>query len=627
MLYFDIEANGLLNEATEMHCLHNYVDGALHRHNSKLSNLENGIKQIEEADEICAHNGLSYDGPLLKKLYPSITIPKIFDTIVASRLIFTNLTDIDYHLIRTGKLNHEEFKSMIGRHSLKAWGYRLGVLKGSFGEDADWSTWTQEMDDYCATDVKVLYKLKKFIDTKNYSPEALHIEHEVRRIINRQENFGFKFDVDGAMSLALKLEKEKKRLTEKLQSIISPWYINDKEFTPKRDNKTKGYVAGATFTRVKLNTFNPGSRPQIINRLQTLYGWIPTSFTDKGNPSIDDEVLQAMPYPIAADLREYLTLNKCLGTVATGEKAWLKKVKNGRIHGRVNTNGAVTGRMTHSNPNLGQVPSSKNIYGKQCRKLFIVDEGYILLGSDAKGIELRMLAGYMAKYDNGAYAEAVVNGDKKLGTDAHTLNMKAAGLFTRDAAKTFMYALLYGSGNANLGIIYLEDMPEDMRQDFNTKYPTGEPREEALKQLGGTAKNKLMAGLPALKQLKDSVEKAAKRGYLIGLDGRRIHIRENYRALNTLLQGASAVIMKKALMLLDDKLIAAGLKNSDMVNNVDYEFVANVHDEFQIQVREKHAKLVADLSDESFIEAGEHFNFQVKVEGEAQIGKNWSETH
>jgi DNA polymerase I-like protein with 3'-5' exonuclease and polymerase domains len=627
MLYFDIEANGFLNEATKMHCLHNYVDGALHRYNSDIGNLNDGLKQLEKAETICAHNGLGYDGPLVNKLFPNITLPKIFDTLVASRLIFTNLTDIDYHLIRTGKLVHDEFKSMIGRHSLKAWGYRLGVLKGTFGEEADWSEWTQEMDDYCATDVKVLYKLKKFIDSKNYSEEALHIEHEVRRIINRQENFGFKLDVDGAISLALELETGKNELTEKLQAVIKPWYMGGDEFTPKRDNKSTGYVAGAPHTKVKLNTFNPGSRKQIIDRLQTLYGWIPTKFTEKGNPSVDDEVLQAMPYDISEDLREYLTITKCLGTVATGDKAWLKKEQKSRIHGRVNTNGAVTGRMTHSNPNLGQVPSSKNKYGKACRKLFIVDVGYILLGADAKGIELRMLAGYMAQYDNGAYAEAVVNGNKSDGTDAHTLNMKAAGLFTRDGAKTFVYALLYGSGNANLGVIYLEDMPEEMRQDFNEKYPTGEPREEALKQLGGTAKNKLMTGLPALKQLKDAVEKAAARGFLIGLDGRRIHIRETYRALNSLLQGASAVIMKKALMILDDKLIAAGLKNSDMTDKVDYEFVANVHDEFQIQVLEEHAELVKVKSDECFIEAGEHFKFKVKIEGDAEVGNNWSETH
>lgn len=635
MLIFDAETNGLYDYVTEMHCLHIYdtQQKKLERYNSQDGNLRDSLIRLHKSKVICGHGIINFDIPMLKKLYPRWnTSATVVDTLTISRVIYTNIKDYDGYLMKHRKVP-EGFKKYYGRHSLAAWGMRLGVLKGDFGETTDWADWSQEMDDYCVQDIEVTQALLAHLMELSYSKEALKLEHQVAIIIQRQVQFGFKFDEANALLLREQLETESKPLIKLLREMVPAWYMPGKEFTPKRDNKSQGYIAGATLTKVKLNEFNPGSGPQIINRLKALYGWEPTLFTVNESPKIDTDTLRGLSYPPCKNLIEYGTLKKCLGYVSTGEKAWLKKVRNGRIHGKVNTNGAVTGRFTHSDPNLGQIPSAKKIeidphqWGKKCRALFTVTLGYILFGVDAKGIELRCLGHYMAAYDGGAYAKAVVHGSKKLGTDAHTLNMKAAGLSTRDGSKTFIYALLYGSGIYLLGLIFLEDMSEDAQHDFNERYPDGDHREDAIKQLGSTAKNNLMAGLPALEQLTKAVQLAAKRGYIIGLDGRKIHIRENYRALNSLLQSASAVIMKKALVIFDTMLIDKGLKHSQMSDTPDYEFVANVHDEFQVEILPKHQQLIKECSELAMIQAGEAYNFKCIIEGDSNVGANWSETH
>lgn len=392
--------------------------------------IVDGLRLLRDAEVIIFHNGIKFDIPVIKKLYPFFK-PKgvIRDTLVISRLIYTNLVERDQQFIR----KHPEFPlKLIGRHSLESWGWRLGNYKGDF--KGPWDTWTQEMQDYCEQDVEVTAALWKLMCDKGYSEEAIQLEHEVAEVIFRQEQAGFAFDVEAAQELYAELVGKRIELTHKAQQVFKPWYVNKGEFTPKKDNAKAGYTGNATLCRVHLQHFNPGSRDQIADRLSKLRQWKPKVFTDGGKPQVDETVLGALPYPEAKVLSEYMLIEKRIGQLAEGANAWLKLERKGRIHGTVLTNGAVTGRATHNSPNIAQVPkaSDKVPYGKQCRALFGATQGRVLVGADLSGLELRCLAHYMARWDGGAYGKVLLEGD------IHAANQEAAGLPTRDNAKTFI---------------------------------------------------------------------------------------------------------------------------------------------------------------------------------------------
>jgi DNA polymerase I-like protein with 3'-5' exonuclease and polymerase domains len=266
--------------------------------------------------------------------------------------------------------------------------------------------------------------------------------------------------------------------------------------------------------------------------------------------------------------------------------------KDGRVHGKVITNGAVTGRMTHSSPNMAQIPNAGSIYGPECRECWTVEEGNVLVGCDASGLELRMLAHYMKDED---YVRTVCEGSSKDGTDVHSVNQRAAGLATRDLAKTFAYAYLYGAGDAKIGSII-----------------GGSARD------GAKLKAKFLSSLPALSRLIGTVSKYAAKGWVPGLDGRRIWVRSEHAALNSLLQGAGAIVMKKALVIFDDKRVA---------NKWPVKYVANVHDEFQMECPKEIADIVGAAARMSIIEAGEHYKLRCPLDGEYKIGANWRQTH
>ena len=397
--------------------------------------------------------------------------------------------------------------------------------------------------------------------------------------------------------LLVKLIVHRDRLEVVLKETFKPWTVTLPDFIPKRANKTLGYLAGVPVPRVKTVMFNPRSRPHIANRITALYGWVPEKFTDAGAPQVDEEVMKDLPYPEAPLLTEYLMVSKRLGQLSEGDNAWMKLVTKGKIHGSINQNGAVTGRATHSRPNISQVPSGSSEYGEECRALFTVPPGWTLVGADASGLELRCLAHYMARWDSGAYGEALLNGD------IHTVNQKAAGLPTRANAKTFIYGFLYGAGDAKVGQI-----------------------------VGGTAvdgkklKTKFLKGLPALKYLKEAVQLKAKNdGCLRGLDGRSIHIRSSHAALNTLLQSAGALVCKQWVVTLESHLRSKGMAHGW---EGDYALCAWSHDEVQIACRTPEiAYEVAKVAMESVTEVGELFNFRCRLNGEAKQGTTWAMTH
>lgn len=626
MLIFDIEGNGFLPSVTKVHCL--VVTDSRTREVWRFRDtseryptdgrLADGFAMLDRADQIGGHNVLDYDLPVLKKVCgwePKASV-QVLDSLVYSRLLFPDLKDRDF---RMGDKTGGKWipVHLYGRHSLEAWGHRIGEHKGDF--KGPWDVWTPEMEDYCVQDTLTNLAVFKFLLTKaaaeRLPPAALEIEHAVARIVSRQVQRGFAFDTQAAAKLYAELVEKRDALTKTLQrKFFPPFYTSEGEFVPKRDNKRAGYVACASLSKVKLTEFNPGSRSHIADRLSTLYGWRLKERTPDGRPKVDETVLNALPYPPVPLLIEYLTVEKRIGQLAEGREAWLKAERGGFIHGAVNTNAAVTGRMTHARPNVSQVPAVYSPYGKECRALFHARPGYVLVGCDAEGLELRGLAHYMARYDGGAYANTVVSGKKEDKTDVHSVTQRALEFNSRDSAKTWIYAFLYGAGDFKLGTIVLADMGADAARKYRTK--------AAISALGRRTRELIAKNLPALSRLVKAVKSAAnKNGYLVGLDGRRLHVRSEHAALNTLLQSAGAICMKQALIIADARL------RYSYSYGKEYEFVANIHDEWQVEALPEIAEDVGKTLAGAIRAAGDHFGLRCPLAGDYRIGANWSLTH
>lgn len=593
-LIFDIETNGFLDETTVIHSLVIYdtdsdMTFSCTDTDNDYCNIEYGLELLSEAEEISGHNIIKFDIPVIQKLYPSWKPKgKIFDTLLMSKLVYPDIGEIDDKRIAKGLFP----KELRGRYSLKAWGYRFGVLKGDYNEQEDcWAEWSIDMQRYCEQDVVVTKKLFELLKSKNISEEAIKLEHQFAEILFQQERRGVYFDKDKAIDLASTLVAEKLELEEQLK-LAFPNEIVEETFIPKVNNKSKGYIKGEPYIKRYEIEFNPSSRQMIADRLIKKYNWKPKETTPTGLPVINEEVLKELDYEEAPLLVQYFLVTKTLGQLVDGKNAWLKLVTpDNVIHGRVDTIGAVTGRCTHNNPNLAQVPSAHGFMGKECRSLFKAREGYKLVGTDASGLELRCLAHYMNDKD---YTNEILNGD------IHTTNQLAAGLPTRDNAKTFIYGFLYGAGDSKIGSI------------------TGKGAKE-----GKAIKEKFLSNLPKLKNLTSGVkEKIKTRGWLKGIDGRKLKVREQYKGLNVLLQSAGAIVMKKALCILNDDIKAKGWKIND-----DIAFVLNVHDEYQAEVKPELVEEYKVMAVEAIRKAGEYFGFRCPLDGEAKVGDNWYETH
>jgi DNA polymerase I-like protein with 3'-5' exonuclease and polymerase domains len=665
MIVFDTESDGFLNDATKLHVI-NLIDrltGARESYHDnaiivpRTGTLKQGVARLEAAvaagGTVAGHNVIKHDLPLIAKFFPGFYVhpDRILDTLVVSRLIWTDLEDIDLRALKKRR-RPEEFreKKLIGRHSLEAWGYRLGLHKGE--HNGSWDVFTQEMQDYGVQDPEVTLALVEKIEEQNYSEEAIRLEHRVAEIIFLQERHGFWFDRPAAERLEIELTAEKARLEDQLRAAFDPWFepVRYKGkivvVEPKRSQRRKAVAddhqiieertTDAPYCKVKLVSFEPGSRDKIANRLINLFGWTPVDYTPTGKPKVDETTLGGLDYPAAKLLIRYLTVDKRLGQLATGDEAWLKRVKpDGRMHGRVNTNGAVTGRMTHSGPNMAQVPAIRvddndkpllgfeGGYGVEARSLFGAAPGLKLVGVDAAGLELRELAHYMARYDEGSYVETVVNGKKADGTDVHSVNRKAIGLNSRYNAKTWTYAYLYGAGDLKLGKIAYDDMTEQQRAVFNSKHPPGNARERAIANLGSAKRKRIESSLPALGELQKAIKQVARSTkQLRSHDGRMLNVRAQHAALNTLLQGGGAVVMKKALVLTYDALLERGWQHG-----LEFAFVANVHDEFQMEVQPEYAEEVGAIAADAIRAAGEAFDLRCPLAGSADVGRTWADTH
>lgn len=546
MIYIDIETN-LAHDT--IWCAVTLKDGHV-----TLWTGPEGLQQYLDGHEVCAHNLVGFDAPVLRRVW-DVTIPatKAVDTLVLSRLLNPVVE---------------------GGHSLKAWGKRLGNDKMDFDtEDFDGGL-TDDMIEYCKRDVEVLAQLHKHLmhEFKAWSnpQQSIELEHRVAMYMAQQERNGFLLDVRYCSELLAMMRNRMMDITIQMQEVFPP--LVHERWSEKTGKRLKD----------KVEEFNVGSRKQIASRLKSL-GVEFTKHTEKGNIIVDESVLKGINRPEAQLIAEYLMLQKRVGML----DSWIERAdKDDRVHGRVIPNGTITGRMTHQSPNMGQITSVKSEYGIESRSCWTVPEGHKLVGCDLSGIELRCLAHYM---QDEAYTNELLEGD------IHTANQQAAGLENRDQAKTFIYALLYGAGPAKIGSI-----------------------------VGGSANegkaliDKFMGNMPALNKLLMKVKRLAGKGYVPALDGRRVIIRSDHAALNSLLQSCGSIIAKQWCVEMH-KLFRR--------HRIPVKQVAFVHDEIQMQVEDRYAEQVAQLMMDAARIAGKTLDFRVPVDAESKIGKTWYDTH
>jgi len=485
-----------------------------------------------------------------------------FDAPVLNRLLGTR---IKVNQVIDTLILSQLFNPIREGHSLKAWGERLGFPKG---EVETFEVYTPDMLEYCKQDVNITHKLFNLLqeESKGFSSYSVEVEHKVRVIIDQQKHNGFALDLPKAMGLFNKLKEE--------ATSLEDWSVNN--FDP---------TVVELKTKTKYIPFNIGSRQQIADRLMKL-GWKPKKHTDKGNIIINEAVLDTIDMPEARKFSRFFLLQKRIAQI----KSWIEACddKDGRVHGSVMTLKTITGRMSHNSPNMAQIPAVRSPYGKECRDCWTVSNihTHSIVGTDASGLELRCLAHLM---NDNTFTDILLTGD------IHTHNMKMAGLTDRDQAKTFIYAFMYGAGASKIGQIVGAGAKE-----------------------GQILIDKFLNSMPALKRVRDSVTKAAGKGKIKGIDGRLLHIRSPHSALNTLIQGAGAVVCKVWLIHMMTRIKVLG---------IDAKLVASIHDEYQFEVLNKDVKRFGQVTKDAMKDTEKELRMKCPLDNEWKVGRTWAQTH
>ena len=453
-----------------------------------------------------------------------------------------------------------------GGNGLKAWGDRFKFPKGSI---ENFSKYTDELKKYCIQDVEITHKLYEYLkkEGRGFSKSCINLEHQVRVILDQQEKNGFALDIKKAMLLLGQLSDEASQLEEWATDRFEPTKVELK-------------------TKTKYIPFNIGSRQQIADRLMAI-GWKPKKFTDKGNVIINEEVLDTIDMPEAKKFSRFFLLQKRVAQI----KSWIESFndKTGRVHGRVMTLKTITGRMAHNSPNMAQIPAVRSPYGKECRDCWTVSNihTHSIVGTDASGLELRCLAHLM---NDKQFTDTLLTGD------IHTHNMNMAGLTDRDQAKTFIYAFMYGAGPAKIGQIVGGGSKE-----------------------GKVLIDRFLKSMPSLKRVRDIVTNTAqKHGVIKGIDGRLLRTRSPHSALNTLIQGAGAVVCKLWLV---------NIMKRTTSSNLDVKLVASVHDEYQFEVVNKDVQAFCKITKYAMKDTEKQLQMRCPLDNEYKVGKTWAETH
>ena len=613
-LVFDIEANGLYWEATKIWCIvaKDIDTGEVYQWTTETDTKLGPMQWLTDAQELVGHNIINYDLPLLKKLWnwePNEDT-KITDTLVMSRLL------------NPDRQRPNGCSGAYGPHSLAAWGVRVGKGKPVHEE---WDKYSEEMLVRCIADVDINTLVYKFLlhemgGEHSKWQESLRLEHDIAKIITQQEHNGVYFDTEKAKEYVVSLEsrmdtideeavpKLPYRVTQRGATVTQP-FTSKGEYT-KKYREDISYCSGP-FCRINIIPFDLGSIKQVKDYLLD-NGWNPSEWNyskvtgERSSPKLTGEFAG-----IQGDLPKQVQLRITLRHRKSQIEGWIKNVRNDhRLPAGANPCGTNTGRMRHtcvvnvpkanSDKETGKLiwdeAKQKDFFGTQMRSLFTsgTDNNHVMVGHDASGLELRMLAHFMK---DETYIEEILNGD------IHTHNQNAAGLPTRDSAKSFIYALNYGAGDSKLGSLVGGGSSDGKR-----------------------LRGKFMANLPALRKLLRNVKRASGKGYLRGLDGRKVWMRTDdtgkvmtHKALNTLLQHSGSIVMKKSSIILWNELLPK--------HNIRAEKIIDMHDESQAVVHEDDAELYAQLAVESIRLAGEHFNMRIPLDGDYKVGKNWGECH
>ena len=564
----DIETDGI--DATKVWCV---AVQDVHTEDTNIFYNADEFNAWLDGQTLVFHNGIAFDVPVLEKLWGSD---------------FSNIAVEDTML-----LSQLDNPRRDGGHSLANWGEYLGYPKG---DHEDWSKLSDEMVEYCIQDVKITTKVYKLMMQKGLSKDAIELEYATKKHCTLQEKNGWLFNEHGAVHILQQINEDLRKAEEEVHKNFPPLPVWRSK-VPVENRFKKDLTRSIAYQKevdLECHTnddgdygywaypeLNLGSRQQVGRHLMH-YGWKPEVFTETERPKVDESTLKDVDIPEAKIIARYLMLQKRKGQV----DSWLDALddRTGRIHCRVHTMGTVTHRMSSSKPNLQQVTASGKEYGPEMRALFTVPEDKVLVGADLSGLELRCLAHYM-KSDN--YTKELLTGD------IHAVNQKLAGLKTRDKAKTFIYAFLYGAGDAKIGSIVGQDS-----------------------SVGKIIKERFLENTPSLATLKQQVGKASDKGYLKALDGRHVRVRSEHASLNFLLQSAGAIIAKRAWVIFHE-----------LATHLDYKQLGVIHDEIQIECSPDDAEEIGKLTVKAMELTTDYYKLRCPMTGEYKIGRSWNETH
>lgn len=612
-IILDIETDGLYDELTKIWVIgiKDVDTGECKFYSDQESpqtdgSLADGVTRIQASSRVIGHNLVDFDYPVIEKILGvELDYDKIFDTLVVSRLL------------NPDRRKPSGYTGKSGPHSLDAWGCRVGKAKP---EHDTWDVFDSAMLRRNRGDLEVnnlVYSiLRSEIKGHNWD-KAIQLEHDVRKIITRQEHDGVYFNNTRAIELLKSLDSKIKHIDDELlpnlpksckswgTTISKPFKNNGEplkrviDWFDQFDDCSASMVSGP-FTRIDWIEMNLGSMTQVKAYLLS-QGWQPTEYNyndagERTSPKITEDSYGTITGNLGQLVKDRMLYRHRRSQI----QGWVDRVRSdGRLSAGANTCGTNTRRFRHSN--VVNVPKAKDyvFLGKEMRSLFCAPKGRRFIGHDASGLELRMLAHYMGDPE---FTEAVINGKESDGTDIHTVNQNAAGLPTRDDAKTFIYAFLYGAGNEKIGNII-----------------------GGTEANGAELKRRFLGNIPALARLIKKAKKASGKGWLRGLDGSRIWMRRGadgsiltHKALNTLLQSAGAILMKESMVILDEAVRAEGL---DVIKVIDS------HDEAQAEVALKDCKRYMELAEWSLVKAGTNLKVKVPMAATAKMGKNWRDTH
>lgn len=596
---FDIEADNLVDDVTKVHCMSFSIDG---EEPVCYTDIAKCLSILDKSDVLIGHNIIGYDFVVLRKLFhwEPASHQKVMDTLPLAQLVWPDIVNKDMDLV--------DFpKKYWGKYSLRSFGHRMGMHKGDV---ESFSLYTEAMGEYCKQDVRITYQLYEMLKILNASADAADLEMAFAQLAQDMHENGIAFNTRKAYDLLEILEGVKLKCLDQVSSLVPPSVREMKTPEYWEDTvtgvqyPTKASAPTAAFpdlkrgpNKKKVTPFNPNSRQQVAKYLMS-QGWKPVNKTITGQPRVDEGTLTAIEgIPAAKVLADLYRCSKMLGMLADGKEAWIKVAKPNarnepRIHPTLKPLGAISGRTSCVRPNLQQVPSARLPYGKECRELFCAGPGYVLVGCDAKSLEVRCFAHYMAKYDSGDFARQVVKGDVHQ-ENADMMNCERA------VAKNTFFALIYGAS------------PKKIAKMLDIDLVHAE-----------NLVSRLFRERPAMRHLINAVKTAAERkGYLQGLDGRKLIPRSPHSSVNLLVQAAGACVSKKAALNVGDAIVR------NKWGCLGVKFVGFIHDEILLEAPQHKAASVLDTACTAFRDTTEHFNLRCPMDGEGAIGETWYDIH